>query len=93
MHILLLECEIHLPAAQSLKDKRAVLKSLQHRIRTTYNVSVAEVDFQDKWQRSVLAFITVSALRDVCESTGRQVLDEVESRPGVEVLHTQQEWL
>jgi uncharacterized protein YlxP (DUF503 family) len=56
----LLTLELHFPGARSLKDKRHVLRGLQARIRKQYNVSVAEVDFQDLWQRSRLAVVAVN---------------------------------
>ncbi len=42
--------ELRLPESQSLKDKRQVVRSLQARLRNQYSVSVAETDFQEKWQ-------------------------------------------
>lgn len=44
--------EMHIPHAQSLKEKRSAVNSLKKKIRNKFNVSVAEVDFLDKWQRS-----------------------------------------
>lgn len=93
MHILLLEIDIHLPASQSLKDKRGILKSVIHRLRTTYNVSVAEVDGQDKWQVATLAIVTVSSLRNRVEETERKVLAEVEQRFDLVITGVDKEWL
>jgi len=53
--------ELHLPGAQSLKDKRSVLRSLKARIRERVQASVAEVEFQDLWQRAALGVAVVSA--------------------------------
>ena len=47
--------ELFLPESQSLKDKRQVLLSLKDRLREKFNLSVAEVDGQDLWQKAVLA--------------------------------------
>jgi len=44
--------EVHIPQSESLKEKRSVIKGLKQRIRNTFNVSIAEVDFLDKWQRA-----------------------------------------
>ena len=55
-----LHLEIHIPAAQSLKEKRRVLKSLTDRLRKRFNVAVAELDGMDLWQASVLAVATVA---------------------------------
>ncbi|HUT20335.1 MAG TPA: DUF503 domain-containing protein [Anaerolineae bacterium] len=52
--------ELHLPGATSLKDKRSVLKGVIHRIRREFNVSIAEVDYQDVLQSAVLGVVTLS---------------------------------
>ncbi len=49
-----------LAGCQSLKDKRRVLKSLKDRLHGRFNVSAAEVDLMDEWQRAVLAVSVVS---------------------------------
>ena len=52
--------ELHFPAAQSLKEKRGILKSLKQRIQNRFNVSIAEVGGQDKWQIATLGIAKVS---------------------------------
>jgi uncharacterized protein YlxP (DUF503 family) len=52
--------EFHLPGVSSLKEKRSILKSMLARIHKTFNISAAEVDYQDKWQSSTIAFAVVS---------------------------------
>jgi len=52
--------ELHLPDVDSLKGKRHVLKGLKERVRARYEVSVAEVDHHDLWQRATLAIACVS---------------------------------
>ncbi len=71
MTIGLLTLEIHLPYAHSLKEKRMVIQRLKDRLRQKFNVSVAEVDHQDLWQRSLIAVASVSS----SEVNLRQVLD------------------
>ena len=65
-----LTLELRLENSHSLKDKRHVVKSLKDRLRNKFNVSVAEIDYQDLWQRAVVAAVTVSpdhgARRDRC---------------------------
>ncbi|WP_322494440.1 DUF503 domain-containing protein [Chloroflexus sp.] len=51
---------LHIAAAQSLKEKRQVLRSLIARIRNEFNVSVAEVDDQNRWQSAVLGVAVVA---------------------------------
>ena len=52
--------ELHLPAVGSLKEKRHVLKGLKEKVRHRFEVSVAEVDHHDSWQRATLAVACVS---------------------------------
>jgi len=52
--------ELHLAGCQSLKDKRRVVKSLKDRLHQRFNVSAAEVDHHDAWQRAALACSVVS---------------------------------
>jgi uncharacterized protein YlxP (DUF503 family) len=59
--IALLTLDIHIPHAQSLKDKRMVVRSLKDRLRTKFNVAVAEVDHQDLWQRSQISVVAVGS--------------------------------
>jgi len=56
-----LTLELRLQNSHSLKDKRQVVKSLKERLRNRFNVSVAEIDYQDLWQRSVVAAVTVAS--------------------------------
>ena len=63
----LLTLQLHIEAAHSLKEKRHVVRGLKDRLRNRFNVSVAEVDGQDTWQRSVIAVVTVSGDRQRVE--------------------------
>ena len=56
----LLTLEVHLPYAHSLKDKRQVLRSLKDRLRSHFNVAVAEVDHQELWQRATIGVVSIS---------------------------------
>jgi uncharacterized protein YlxP (DUF503 family) len=52
--------ELRLPENQSLKGKRQVLKSVIARIHNRFNVSAAEVDDHDSWQRASIGISVVS---------------------------------
>jgi uncharacterized protein YlxP (DUF503 family) len=45
---------LHLPTCASLKEKRGRIKPLISRLHREFNVSVAEMDLQDKWQEAVI---------------------------------------
>ena len=73
MVVLVSEVELFLPEAPSLKQKRSVLTSLKERLHNRFNVSVAEVDHNDLWQRSTLAVAVVSNAGEHAD----QVIDKV----------------
>jgi uncharacterized protein len=60
-HIGILTVELFMPDAASLKDKRSILKRMRELIRRDFNVSAAEIAYQDKWQRSQWAFCFTGA--------------------------------
>lgn len=91
MVIGLLTLELHFPGARSLKDKRQALRSLETRIRNRFNVSVAEVEHQDLWQRARLAVVSVNTDHGHLDATLSSVTSEAASARDVELLdaHTE----
>jgi uncharacterized protein YlxP (DUF503 family) len=63
--------ELHIHGSQSLKAKRGVVRSISHRVRNRFNLSVAEVGGQGTWQIAVIGMTTVGA----DPRTVRRVLD------------------
>jgi uncharacterized protein len=63
-----LRLTFHIPHARSLKDKRRVVQKLRDRVRSRFDVSIAEVDAQDLHQRVVFGVSVVSADGSVCDS-------------------------
>ncbi len=78
MPVGLLTLELHIAEAQSLKDKRQVLRSLKDRLRNQFNVAVAELDFEDMWQRSVVGVVTLSNEEHHVEEALQKVLAEAD---------------
>lgn len=60
MIIGVLELDLDIPAAYSLKDKRVVLNRIRDRVRQKFNVAIAEVDNQDIWNHATLGVVTLS---------------------------------
>ncbi len=52
--------ELHLPEVGSLKEKRHALKGLKEKVKHRFDVTVAEVDYHDSWQRATLAVAAIS---------------------------------
>jgi uncharacterized protein YlxP (DUF503 family) len=80
--------EIHIPASVSLKDKRHVLRPIVDSVRRRFNVSIAEVDHHELWQRAAFGVTCVADSVGQC----RRVLQEVEkaigrgARDGAEII-------
>ena len=68
MPIAFLTIEVHIEAARSLKDKRQVLRSMKDKLRQKFNVSVAEIEATDLWQRATIGVVSISDSRDYLES-------------------------
>ena len=56
-----LTIHLHLPACSSLKEKRGRIKPLMSPLRKEFNVSVAEMDLQDKWTETVIACAMINS--------------------------------
>lgn len=78
MPVGLLTLELHIPDAQSLKDKRQVLRSLKDRLRRQFNVAVAEMEHHDVWQRSVVGVVTISNEEKYLREVLQKALDEAD---------------
>jgi uncharacterized protein YlxP (DUF503 family) len=82
MPVGLLTLELHIQHAQSLKDKRQVLRSLKDRLRAKFNVAVAELEHHEMWQRSVVGVVTLSNDEGHVEESLQHVLAEADSMLG-----------
>ena len=89
----LIACECIIYNAHSLKDKRAVLQRIMTRLKQKFNISIAEVDFQDTWQRTKIAMAVVSSARNPAEIELQKVLKFIDSFPEIERTITDIEWL
>lgn len=78
MVIGLLEIEIYLPYAHSLKEKRKTLNKIKDKIQKKYNVALAEIDFLDKWQRSRIGFVTLNNNKNLVVSIFNKILNDID---------------
>jgi len=88
-----LTLELHIEGAQSLKDKRHTVKSLKDRLRGKFNVAVSEIDYQDLWQRALIAAVTVSSDRTRAEQVLQLVEREAANLLGGMLVGTAIEWM
>lgn len=87
-----LTLEIRVEDSHSLKDKRHVVKGLKDRLRHRFNVSVAEVDGQDTWQRSTIVVVNVSKDRAYAEQALRSVEDDAANFLGGALVDAFLDW-
>ncbi|HEY6969650.1 MAG TPA: DUF503 domain-containing protein [Candidatus Angelobacter sp.] len=73
MPIAYLTLELRIEGAHSLKDKRQVLRSVKDRLRHSFNISIAEVEVTDLWQRATLGVVSISDSRDYLQGLMQNV--------------------
>src|SRR3954452_25347523 len=85
--------DVHIPQSRSLKVKRAAIRTIVDGLRHRFHVSVAEVDYQDQWQRSASAVAVVAS----SDSQLREVLAGIErfavAADDSELLDVETAWL
>ena len=84
---------LYISDSRSLKGKRQVLNSLKERIRSRFNVSVAEVESQDLWQRADLGMAVVSTAVQHCDEVMAKIVNFIEGDYRVQILDYQTEML
>jgi uncharacterized protein len=71
--IAFLTLELHIEAAQSLKDRRQVVRSLKDRLRASFNVSIAELDASGLWNRATIGVVSISDSHDYLDGLMKKV--------------------
>ncbi len=93
VHAAAVRFDLHVPQSRSLKVKRQAMRPIVDGLRHRFHLSVAEVDFQDQWQRAAIAVAVVAST----DSHLREVLANVErfvvSAPDVELIDVEVAWL
>ena len=94
MNVGVAKITLRLAGSFSLKDKRRVVNSVRDRVRSKFNVAVAEVDQNDAWQTAVIGVTCVSNNVRHADQTLDNVLAFIESdRPDAEVIDCEMETL
>jgi len=89
-----LTIHLNIPTCYSLKEKRGRIKPLMARLHREFNVSVAEMDLQDKWQEAVIACAMVGNESGYLESALQNVTKWTEANwPDGQVIETRIEIL
>jgi len=84
--------DLFISEAQSLKDKRRVLRRLKDRAHQKFPVAIAEIDGQDLWQRAQMAFVAVSNEQKQVDRMLAGVADWAEQEPGFIISERRLEW-
>jgi uncharacterized protein len=85
--------ELTIPESRSLKDKRQVLRSMLDGVRRRFNVSAAEVEHLDLWQRAGIGLAAVSNEQKYVDQLLNKVIHWIEENPRVNVVDVQVEFL
>jgi len=94
--IAFLTLELRIEAAQSLKDKRQVVRSLKDRLRASFNVSVAELDASNLWNQATVGVVSISDSRDYLDGLMKNVERQamrITNNAGAEVVDSFVEFL
>lgn len=89
----LITWELHLDACHSLKEKRQIVKSLKDRLHQRFNVSAAETDHQDLWQRAEVSACVLSTDRRHAEQVLREADRLVDGAAGARIVDSSTSYL
>ncbi|MFQ6109474.1 MAG: DUF503 domain-containing protein [Candidatus Aminicenantales bacterium] len=78
--------DVHFPYCHSLKEKRKRLNSIRDRFKKKYNVALAELAYQDKWQRTMIGMVTLNNQKKVVENVFSKIVGEAEEIIDGEIL-------
>lgn len=93
IHLVLITVDIVITDADSLKSKRAVIKRIKDRVKSRFNVSIAEVGELEKWQRASLAISMVSNDKKKLQQDADRLKDGLLSITEVSLADFYVEWL
>jgi uncharacterized protein len=88
-------CEIELIIynANSLKEKRHVIKSIIERLKNRFNISICEVGEHDKWQKSIIGLCTLSNSSKLVNETIDKIIGFMDNDDRIEIINIQRETL
>lgn len=86
MPILFCSLELYLPYCHSLKEKRSIVRKTAGRLRQRFNFSIAEIEYQDSWQRGRLGAVSVGPERRELERACQKLISESEKILGGDLI-------
>ncbi len=91
MRVGVLRVTLHVTEAQSLKQKRSVVRGLRDRLLSRFDCAASEVGSQDLWQRSELGIAIVSLDSKASDAKLRNIEEYIRSQPGAIVTEVERE--
>lgn len=85
------EIEILIYESNSLKEKRQVIKSIIERIKSKFNASVAEVGFNELWNKSLIGIAVVSNNKSLCDASISRIISFIDNDERVEIINCYKE--
>jgi uncharacterized protein YlxP (DUF503 family) len=93
MIIGILVIEIFINSSCSLKEKRFVLKSIKDKLKNKFNVSVAELEYQDKWQRAEVGIALISNSQPHAEKSLQNIFRFLDKADTYEIISYQFDYI
>ncbi|HOJ76679.1 MAG TPA: DUF503 domain-containing protein [Bacillota bacterium] len=81
----MIQIQLNIPGALSLKDKRQVMQSLLSKVRQKFNVSVIESDFQNQWSHAELGLAFLAANMRQLEQIEQSIVTYIENNYPIEI--------
>lgn len=81
------QIELIIYEADSLKEKRHVIKSIIERIKARFNISIAEIEYHELWNRSMIGMAVVSNNKALCESSLTKAINFIDNDERVEIIN------
>ena len=78
--------DLRIPGCRSLKEKRQVVKALKDSIRRKYNISIAELDHHDTWQRTLIGVAAISSNARFANQVLSKVVNVIEANSNVQLI-------
>lgn len=78
--------DLRIPGCRSLKEKRQIVKALKDSIRRKYNISIAELDHHDTWQRTLIGIAAISSNARFANQVLSKVINVIEANTSVELI-------
>lgn len=91
MTVGILRLALYIQDSNSLKEKRMVLHSLKSRLRNNFNIAIAQIGYEDKWQKSTLAIVGVERDRRNMDSVLSRVVNFIEDSAGIDIIEQDME--